>query len=119
MNAYQSAQHSAYGTTNTVRSDRGVEYDAFARITAAMKSASENFPALIRAIDENRRLWTIIATDVADENNGLPQDLRARIFYLAEYTLTQTVKIIRREATAESLIEINTMMMRGLRAQEV
>ena len=113
----------AYGNSAPVRTDRSVEYDAFARITAALKGAvaksRENFAALARALDDNRRLWTIIATDVADGGNALPKQLRAQIFYLAEFTLTHTSRVLRGDADADILIEINTMIMRGLRSQEV
>jgi flagellar protein FlaF len=113
----------AYGSQPRVRTDRSVEYDTFARITAALRKAAdavkENFAAFAKALDDNRRLWTIVAADVADGGNGLPKQLRAQIFYLAEFTLTQTSRILRGEASADVLIEINTMIMRGLRSQEV
>ena len=112
----------AYGASTAVRTDRGNEYDAFARITAALKTAAgmpkDKFPAFAKALDDNRRLWTIVAADVSDSDNALPQQLRAQIFYLAEFTLTQTPRVLRGEANADSLIEINTMIMRGLRGQE-
>ena len=122
MNAFDMAR-TAYGSQTGVRTDRGVEYDTFARITAALRKATEaakeNFGGFAKALDDNRRLWTIIAADVADGGNMLPKQLRAQIFYLAEFTLTQTSRILRGEASADILIEINTMIMRGLRSQEV
>lgn len=122
MNAFDMAR-TAYGSQVGVRTDRSIEYDTFARITAALRKAAaaakENFAAFARALDDNRRLWTIIAADVADGGNGLPKQLRAQIFYLAEFTLTQTSRILRGDASADVLIEINTMIMRGLRSQEV
>jgi flagellar biosynthesis activator protein FlaF len=113
----------AYGSQAGVRTDRSVEYDTFARITAALRkaadSAKQNFAAFAKALDDNRQLWTIIAADVSEAANGLPQALRAQIFYLAQFTVTQTSRILRGEAGADVLIEINTMVMRGLRSQEV
>ncbi len=121
MNATLMAR-TAYGTQTAVRTDRGIEYDAFARITAALRTAAaaakQNFTAFAKALDDNRRLWTIIAADVAEGSNMLPKQLRAQIFYLAEFTLTQTSRVLRGEASADILIEINTMIMRGLRSQE-
>jgi flagellar protein FlaF len=122
VNAFDMAR-TAYGSQAGVRSDRSVEYDTFARITAALRKAAEaakqNYSAFAKALDDNRKLWTIIAADVADGGNLLPKQLRAQIFYLAEFTLTQTSRILRGEASADVLIEINTMIMRGLRSQEV
>lgn len=112
----------AYNTNAAVRTDRGNEYDIFARVTAALRraaaSAKENFAAFAKALDDNHRLWTRVASDVADDGNMLPKQLRAQIFYLAEFTMTQTSRILRGEASADVLIEINTMIMRGLRNQE-
>ena len=120
MNAYQMAR-TAYGSATEVRTERGVEYDVFARVTAALKTAAaagkQNFAAFAKALDDNRRLWTILATDVADKGNELPQELRAQIFYLAEFTLHQTRRVLRGEVSADVLIEINTSIMRGLRGQ--
>ena len=113
----------AYGSTTAIRTDRGVEYDAFARVTAALRTAAadgkQKFPALAKALEDNRRLWTIIAADVADPGNMLPQELRAQIFYLSEFTIRHTSRVLRREADADTLIEINTMIMRGLRSREM
>jgi flagellar protein FlaF len=75
---------------------------------------AEEFPKFVAALHENRALWTILAADVADPDNGLPETLRAQIFYLAEFTDHQTSKILRGEGSADSLIEINTAVMRGL-----
>jgi flagellar protein FlaF len=73
---------------------------------------------LVRALDDNLRLWTTLAVDVADEGNGLPRELRARLFYLAEFTRAHTRKVLKGEAAAGVLVEINTAVMRGLAARE-
>ena len=73
---------------------------------------------LVTAIHENRRLWTILAGDVADDGNTLPEQLRAQIFYLAEFTGQHSAKVLSGKAGVEILIEINMAVMRGLRQQE-
>jgi flagellar protein FlaF len=55
-----------------------------------------------------------MAADVADSLNSLAPQLRAQIFYLAEFTELHSKKVLRGEATAEVLIEINTSILRGL-----
>ncbi len=116
MNATTLAR-SAYGSSSrVVQTARSTEYDVFSRITAALKAATE-FPDKAEALDRNRRLWTLLAADVAGEGNQLPTDLRARIFYLAEFTQAHTSKVLRGEAEADALIEINTAIMAGLRQQ--
>ncbi len=119
MNAIQQAQHAYRNETQTIRTDRDTEYNILAQITHRMKSASERgqggFNDLVAALHDNRRLWTIMAADVADRDNPLPDSLRARIVFLAEFTRLQSRKILSREAKADALIDINTAVMRGLR----
>lgn len=119
MNALHLAK-TAYATNKApIRTPRGIEYEAFARVTHRLKAAAERgkpgFADLAQALHLNRRLWTILAADVAESSNGLPQDLRARIFYLAEFTNEHSRKVMRGDETVEALVDINTAMMRGLR----
>jgi flagellar protein FlaF len=104
---------------NTVRTPRGIEYEAFARITHRLKTSAEQgrsgFSQLAQAIHENRRLWTLLAADVAAEENGLPAELRARIFYLYEFTNQHSRKVLQDPEQADVLVEINTAIMRGLK----
>lgn len=117
MTQTQQAQ-SAYGANAaTVHTPRAAEYHAFARITHRLKSAvgiGRDMPALAAAIHDNRRLWTILATDVADPANPLPSALRARLVYLAEFTRVHSGKVLREGASPDPLIEVNVAVMRGL-----
>ena len=121
---------SAYGdASSAAKSPRQVEYQAFAKITNALtRSATrdenpdaraaisgERFVELAEALHENLRLWTIVQGDVSADGNGLPDALRARLFYLGEFTRDHTRKVLKGEADADPLIEINTAIMRGLR----
>ncbi len=110
----------AYGTNAApIRTHRSSEHDAFARVTARIRAGTEgpsaDFPALAAALHENRELWTILAADVADTENQLPPELRAKIFYLAEFVEQHSARILRGQASADVLIEINTVVMKGLR----
>jgi flagellar protein FlaF len=68
-------------------------------------------------LQENRRLWVTLAAAVADNDNALPTDLRARLFYLAEFTEAHSKKVLRGTAPVAPLIEVNTAVMRGLRKE--
>ncbi|MBK1634759.1 flagellar biosynthesis regulator FlaF [Rhodovulum adriaticum] len=124
MNALHMAQ-TAYSAPNQahMRSPRATEYAAFTRITARLKEAAAtdpvDFPALAAALDQNRKLWRVLAMDVADPANGLPDTLRARLFYLFEFTDQHTAKVLARTADAAPLIEVNTAIMRGLSGAEI
>ena len=117
MNAYALAQRAYAPTSAPTRSERSVEYDVIARITSRLRAAiTDNvYPKLIEALHENNTLWRTLAIDVADPKNALPQTLRARIFYLAEFTDLQTKKVIREGASAVPLLEVNMAILRGLK----
>jgi len=120
VNATRQAE-SAYGAqAQPIRTHRGTEYDAFARITHRLKAASEGrggFAELAAALHENRRLWALLAADAAGAGNGLPESLRARVIGLAEFTRRHSDRVLSRDAPAAPLIEVNTAVMQGLRAR--
>jgi flagellar protein FlaF len=52
---------------------------------------------------------------VADDDNDLPEDLRARLFYLYEFTNHHTRLVIRKKESPVPLLEINMAILRGLK----
>lgn len=119
MNARLRAQHAYRHQAQAAKTGRDTEYDAFARITSRLKSAATKGRAgyndLVDALHENRKLWTILAGDVVSKSNGLPPEVRARIFYLSEFTQKHSSLVLRKEASVRPLLEINIAIMRGLR----
>ncbi|MEM6899775.1 MAG: flagellar biosynthesis regulator FlaF, partial [Pseudomonadota bacterium] len=101
------------------KTTRDTEYDAFARITSRLKAAASKgrsaYNELAEALHENRKLWTILAADVASKSNSLSPDIRARIFYLSEFTQKHSSLVLRKEASVRPLLEVNIAIMRGLR----
>lgn len=123
MNTAQMAR-SAYARPDAPqRSPRAVEYDIFARVTRALTDAwarhEADHPALVRALHDNGSLWRTLAADLAEPGNSLPPDLKARLFYLHEFTAAHSRKVLDGAAGAEVLIEVNTAVMRGLRGEGV
>lgn len=118
MNAIEQARQAYAPARSPLRTGRSAEHQVLstvtARLRAAMLEAPLNFPNLVSALHDNRRVWTRLAADVADEGNGLPRDLRAQIFYLAEFTDIHSGRVLRGEADAQALIDINVSVMRGL-----
>lgn len=107
----------AYGTaTSPTLTSRDAEKQVLSQVTADLRRAADgaSFATLAAALHNNRLLWTRLASDVAEPGNGLPQELRARIFYLAEFTQAHSRKVLRGEADVDALVEVNTAVMRGL-----
>lgn len=118
MNAQLMARSAYSGAAVPTRTGRGTEYEIFARVTHRMQAAKDqDYAALVRALHENRTLWTALAADVAVATNELPAPLRAQIFYLAEFTTQHSRKVLAGNAGVEILVEVNTAVMRGLRSQ--
>lgn len=118
----QAGHHAAYLAANrTLGTPRDIEYQLFSQITGALNQARDagQFPVLARALHENRQLWTALAIDLASDDNGLPQKLRADLLSLAQFTFTHTGQILQREpdASVDALIDINTAIMKGLRGE--
>jgi flagellar protein FlaF len=101
------------------RSFRSIEYDLLAQVTRRLRSAWANretdFPNLARALADNQQLWATLAADVALPGNSLPAALRARLFYLYEFTAHHSRLALDGRANVEVLADINTAVMRGLR----
>lgn len=116
-----SLAQSAYAAAAApVRTDRGTEYAAFQTVTARLNRASRPAASMserAEALHENRRLWSILATDLAGAENALPQGLRAQLFYLAEFSLLQSRRALRDEGALQALIDVNMAVMRGLNGQ--
>ncbi len=122
MTVHALAQTTYGATARTIKTPRDIEYDLLARITGQMQKAIADtgparFPSLAAAMHENRRLWSAFAVDLADAGNGFPQQLRARLFYLAQFVMQHTDKVLSGSAKAEVLVDINLAVMRGLRGQ--
>jgi flagellar protein FlaF len=110
----------AYARRETpARSLRSIEYDLVAQVTQRLRTAWANrnsdFPALVVAINDNQQLWSTLAADVALPGNGLPAPLRAKLFYLYEFTIQHSRAVLDRGASVEVLSDINMAVLRGLR----
>lgn len=119
MDAIAQAQRVYSPASTATRTPRSAEYEVIARITRRMKKAiaSKDRVSLVHALHENRKLWNTLALNVADQGNALPNELRAQLFYLAEFTEKHTSKVLRKEADAVILLEVNISILRGLRME--
>lgn len=69
----------AYKASTLHRSQREQDADVFRRATAALRAAGEDGMAQVRALADNRKLWTMVIDLVRDPANPLPVPLRAHI----------------------------------------
>jgi flagellar biosynthesis activator protein FlaF len=110
--AYQTAQKHA-------ETPRDQEYRLFGQVTRALVEADaagrDAISQRIDALDWNRRMWTALATDCSFSENGLPQSLRAQIISLSLFVSRYSSDVMRDGADMAPLIDINKMIMEGLR----
>lgn len=109
----------AYQKTQKItESPRETEYRLFGQVTHALlgvKDADRTDKRLIDALDWNRRMWTVLASDCSSDENGLQDKLRAQIISLSIWVSKHSSEIMRGKAEVEPLIDINTTIMEGLR----
>ena len=110
----------AYRKVQTQAVDpRNAEYLAFSNSTAGLIEAEAQGRAdlgkLARALDANRRLWSVLATDCANGDNALPAPTRAAIISLSRFVDRQSRAVLRSREEISPLIDINRMIMNGLR----
>lgn len=117
MNATLQAKQAYAPIRPAIQTYRAIEAQVITDITVRLSRKTTDYPALVRAVHDNRNMWTTLAIDVADADNALPAPLRAQIFYLAEFTDQHSQKFLRGEADLSALIDINTAIIRGLNAR--
>ena len=121
MNAIELARQAYAPSSFPIQSERRVEAQVIGKITSRLRGAAElkkaNFAAFAEALHENRKLWAAFAAGIIDDDNGLPNILRAQIFYLAEFTELHSAKVLKGEEDVTALIEINKSVMRGLNSE--
>ncbi len=120
MNAFTPTTDYGYGAgANVIRPARDVEYDVFSRVTRMLRQAEKRgrTPATINAVHKNDELWTILAADLADPANGLPDEVKAGLLSLAGFSIRQGQEVLAGNADTDVLVEINMSVMKGLRAE--
>ncbi|MEM1104257.1 MAG: flagellar biosynthesis regulator FlaF [Pseudomonadota bacterium] len=105
-------------TQKTTERPRETEYRLFAEVTRALLDASkaghDDLPALIKAVDWNRRMWSTLANDCSTDDNQLPKETRASIISLSMWVSRYSSSVMREKADISPLIDINRTIMQGL-----
>ncbi len=114
--SYQAYQNAQSKTENP----RQTEYRLFVQVTKSLIDAADlpsTDPKVPDALDWNRRLWSMLATDCGVEGNGLPDQLRASIISLSIWVSKHSSAVIRGDESIKDLININKTIMEGLAVQ--
>ena len=99
---------------------RNIEYRVFEDVTSELVEAGlpgMPFTRRIAAVHRNRELWLALTCDAAGEDNALPESLRAHIISLGIFVFRESSRVIRDFGSFDDLIEINRIVMRGLRSE--
>jgi len=111
LQAYHKAQRST-------ERPRDTEYRLFAQVTQALVEVSKkgraDLASLIDALDWNRRMWSVLASDCASDGNKLPDALRAQIISLSLWVSRYSSEVATTGAELDPLIDVNKAMMAGL-----
>ncbi|MBA4339205.1 MAG: hypothetical protein C0421_10190 [Hyphomonas sp.] len=115
----QALAYKAYGEiSQRTAGDREVEYALFLQITEALESVknpeTRSLSDWADALSRNQQLWTIIATDLLQPGNSLPDDLKRSLLFLSEYVRQTSLKVLEGEESIPDLIEVNKTVMAGL-----
>ncbi len=111
------SQHAtrAYRVASESRSVRDQEADVFRHASAVLSTArTAGAIAKARAIADNRRLWSLVAILVRDDENQLPLTLRAQ---LASLGLAVQHELGKPEPDVDFVIGINEHIAAGLSGQ--
>ncbi len=105
---------------NTVRETadaRQIEHRLLAEATSALEAHAEGDDrvGLIHAVHRNRQVWGAFLGDLARDNNTLPDSVRANLISLALWVQQHSGEVMAKRETVEPLIEINRLVMDGLR----
>jgi len=102
-----------------LRTARDSEYDIFSRVTRLLRQASPrgDNPDTIQAVQKNTELWTLLAFDLAEPGNALPEETKAGLISLAGFAVRHGQAVMAGAAVTAPLIDINLSIMRGLRGE--
>ncbi|MGH1349468.1 MAG: flagellar biosynthesis regulator FlaF [Methyloligellaceae bacterium] len=89
---------------------------AAAQLQSIKDDWENNYKNLDNALYYNRRLWTILASAMADEDNQLPKPIRDNVASLGVFVMSHTLKVLAEPSPDKltSLININKEIAAGL-----
>jgi flagellar protein FlaF len=113
VKAYEQSQ-------NANLTPRAIEATALTKAAVMLEEAKNNesdMDAFKKAVRFNHLLWTIIQADITEEENKLPDEIKANIMSLSIFIDKQTTKALQdsSHAVLQSMIDVNKNLAAGLR----
>lgn len=111
--AYQSSQKLGAGARQT---EARALLEAARRLSVVKSEGSDDLTEYRAALRLNWRLWTIIQSDIASEENALPSEIKANVMSLSIFIDKHTVGALAEPDTSklDVLIDINRNIASGL-----
>jgi len=117
--------YGAYQRANSVTENpRVLEYRLLGMVTAAMIEAEKKpkpaqHPARVDAAYWNKQIWDHLMVDLTHEDNGLPKELKVSLVNIGIWVNKETRSVMDRKTDCSTLIEINQIIMQGLKPPAV
>ena len=115
--------YKTFDTTSSIKSQKQIESEVFLNVTRRLKTIQHtklyNYSSFVEAISKNRKLWTLLCTDILHPQNQLSTQIKTSIFYLNEFVQSYSGRILSEGITVEPLIDINLSIIRGLNESKV
>ena len=96
---------------------RDIEFRLFQNITRALMAAGaedRTSPAFLESVENNRRLWDTLRTDLESDANWLAKDLKAKLISLALWVDRHSDLVLDSRAEVGPLIAVKQTIMEGL-----
>lgn len=126
LNPYGAAAD-AYGNTAASTDPRALEGQILLKAAAKLEALStrlasgEKVPLedVSDAIDYNRKLWTVFASDTNNPDHPLPQEIKSNIATLAVFMFKRSIEVLidTKPEKIKAMIEINRNIASGLMKQ--
>lgn len=114
--AYQQGQRLAV----TPSAAEASAFTKAALLLVKAKDREDDYTSYASALRFNQVLWTLIQSDLSEDADRLPDDLKSDLLSLSLFVDRQTVKALSEPKAGhlEALIEIDRNIARGLRARD-
>ena len=126
LNPYGSAAE-AYGNTAASTDPRALEGQVLLKAAARLEKLGERLKSgekvpledISEAVDYNRKLWTVFASDTINPGHPLPQEIKNNIATLAIFMFKRSMEVLidTKPEKLQAMIDINRNIAAGLLKQ--